>query len=148
MRIPKLFCFFLILLLKDWKIFFSLYVLGEPAVHFCNFFLCCPSQRSARSQVPSLGGNPPEISSQLWAGETPNSNPGLQDNSLVRNHWATTPPYHWATTPPYHWATTPPLRLSYHASIPLSYHASLSTELPRTPPLKNGYNYFWACECV
>ncbi len=26
---------------------------------FCSFFLCCPSQRSARSQVPSLGGNPP-----------------------------------------------------------------------------------------
>ncbi len=41
------------------KNFFSLYVFGEPAVHFRNFFLCCPSQRSARSQVPSLGGNPP-----------------------------------------------------------------------------------------
>jgi hypothetical protein len=39
--------------------FFSLHVFGEPAVHFRNFFLCCPSQRSARSQVPSLGGNPP-----------------------------------------------------------------------------------------
>jgi hypothetical protein len=39
--------------------FFSLYVFGEPAVHFRIFFLCCPSQRSARSQVPSLGGNPP-----------------------------------------------------------------------------------------
>ncbi len=39
--------------------FFSLYVFGEPVVHFRNFFLCCPSQRSARSQVPSLGGNPP-----------------------------------------------------------------------------------------
>jgi hypothetical protein len=36
-----------------------LYVFGEPAVDFCNFFLCCPSQRSPRSQVPSLGGNPP-----------------------------------------------------------------------------------------
>ncbi len=39
--------------------FFSLYVFGEQAVNFRNFFLCCPSQRSARSQVPSLGGNPP-----------------------------------------------------------------------------------------
>ncbi len=42
------------------KNFFSLYVFAEPAVSFCNFFLCCPSQRSACSQVPSQGGNPPE----------------------------------------------------------------------------------------
>ncbi len=41
------------------QFFFSVYVFGEPAVHFRNFSLCCPSQRSARSQVPSLGGNPP-----------------------------------------------------------------------------------------
>ncbi len=27
-----------------------------------------------------------EIGSQLWAGETPDLNPGLQDNSLVRYH--------------------------------------------------------------
>ncbi len=37
--------------------FFSLYVFGESEVPFRNFFLCCPSQRSARSQVPSPGGN-------------------------------------------------------------------------------------------
>ncbi len=33
-----------------------------------------------------------EIGSQLWAGETLDSNQGLQDNSLVRYYWATTPP--------------------------------------------------------
>ncbi len=38
--------------------FFSLYVFGEPVVHFRNFLLCCPSQRSAHSQVSSQGGNP------------------------------------------------------------------------------------------
>jgi hypothetical protein len=27
-----------------------------------------------------------EIGSQLWAGETPDLNPGLQDNSLVHYH--------------------------------------------------------------
>ncbi len=41
------------------NIFFSLYVFGNQWFIFRNFFLCCPSQRSARSQVPSLGGNPP-----------------------------------------------------------------------------------------
>ncbi len=58
----------------------------EPAVHFRHFLLCCPSQRLARSQVPSQVATHQEIGSQLWAGETPDSNPGLQDNSLVRYH--------------------------------------------------------------
>jgi hypothetical protein len=33
--------------------------LGNQRFIFRDFFLCCPSQRSAHSQVPSLGGNPP-----------------------------------------------------------------------------------------
>jgi hypothetical protein len=39
--------------------FFLCMFLGNQRFIFRNFFLCCPSQRSARSQVPSLGGNPP-----------------------------------------------------------------------------------------
>ncbi len=71
---------------------FPVYVFGEPEVHYRSFFLCCPSQRSARSQVPSQMATHQEIGSQVCAGETPNSNPGLQDNSLGRYHWATMPP--------------------------------------------------------
>jgi hypothetical protein len=66
--------------------FFFFVCFGEPVVHFRNFHLCCPSQRSARSQVPSEVATHQEIGSQLWAGETPDSNPGLQDNSLTRYH--------------------------------------------------------------
>jgi hypothetical protein len=55
-------------------------------VHFRNFLLCCPSLRSARSQVLSQVATHQEIGSQLWAGETPDLNPGLQDNSLARYH--------------------------------------------------------------
>jgi hypothetical protein len=71
---------------RNFFFFFSLYVFGEPVVHFRNFHLCCPSQRSARSQVPSEVATHQEIGSQLWAGETPDLNPGLQDNSLARYH--------------------------------------------------------------
>jgi hypothetical protein len=101
--------------------FFSLYVFGEPEVHFRNFLLCCPSQMSARSQVPSQVATHQEISSQLWAGETLDSNPGLQDNSLARYHWATTPPWlsHHASLLSHHASL-----LSHHASL-LSHHASL-----------------------
>ncbi len=53
-----------------------------------NFLLCIPSQRSAHSQVPSQVATHQKIGSQLWAGETPNLNPGLQDNSQA----ATTEP--------------------------------------------------------
>ncbi len=84
---PEIFLF--IALCED---FFSFYVFAEPEVHFCNFLLYCPSQRSASSQVPSLVATHQETSSQLWAGETQDSNPGLQDNSLARYHWATRPP--------------------------------------------------------
>ncbi len=64
---------------------------------FRNFLLRCPSQSSARSQVPSQVVTYLE-SSQLWAGKTPDLNPGLQDNSLARYHWATMPlNYVWST---------------------------------------------------
>ncbi len=53
---------------------------------FYHFHLCCPSQRSACSQLPSQVATHYEIGSQLWAGETPDSDPGLQDNNLVRYH--------------------------------------------------------------
>jgi hypothetical protein len=39
---------------------------------------------SARSQVPSQVATHQKIGSQLWAGEMPDLNPGLQDNSQVR----------------------------------------------------------------
>jgi hypothetical protein len=74
------------------KNLFSFHVFGEPAVRISNFLLCCPWQRSSRSQVPSQVATHQEIGSQLWARETTDSNPGLQDNSLVRYHWATMPP--------------------------------------------------------
>ncbi len=57
-----------------------------------NFLLCRPSQRSARSQVPSQVATNQKIGSQLWAGETLDLNPGLQDNSQERYHWATMAP--------------------------------------------------------
>jgi hypothetical protein len=42
-----------------------LYVFGEQVVHFRNFLLCCPSQRSALGQVPSQVAIHQEIGSQL-----------------------------------------------------------------------------------
>ncbi len=39
-----------------------------------------------------------EIGSQLWDGETPDSNPGLKDNSLAQYHWATMLPMPGATS--------------------------------------------------
>ncbi len=67
--------------------FFFLYMfLANQRFIFHDFLLCRPSQRSAPSQVPSQVATHQEIGSQLWAGETLDSNPGLQDNSLVRYH--------------------------------------------------------------
>jgi hypothetical protein len=88
---PFLFC----------KCFFFLYMfLANQRFIFVIF------SSVARSQVPSQAATHQEMSRELWAGETPDSNPGLQDNSLARCHWATMPPY-WAIMPPY-WATMPP----------------------------------------
>ncbi len=59
-----------------------------------NLLLCRPSQGSVHSQVPSQVATHQTIGSQLWAGEMPDSNPGLQENSQERYHWATMPPPH------------------------------------------------------
>ncbi len=67
-------------------VFFSLYAFGEPAFISHNLLLCHPSQRSACSQVPSQVATHQKIGTQLWAGEIPDSNPGLHGNSLVRYH--------------------------------------------------------------
>ncbi len=64
------------------RIFFFFVCFLRTRVHFRNFLLCCPTQRSARRQVPSQVATHQEIGSQLWAGETPDSNPGLQDNRI------------------------------------------------------------------
>ncbi len=86
-----------------------------------DFSLCFPSQRSACSQVLSRVATHQEIGSQLWAGEMPDSNPGLS-GALPLSHyasgWAIMPP-DWATMPP-NWAIMP---------SPLSHHAS-----PIEPP--------------
>jgi hypothetical protein len=64
-----------------YRMFFFLYMfLANQQLIFRNILLCRPSQRSDRSQVPSQVETHPEIGCQLWAGETPDSNPGLQDN--------------------------------------------------------------------
>jgi hypothetical protein len=64
---------------KSQIYFFSLYVFfANQRSIFHNFFLCCPSQRSARGQVPSQVATHQEMGNQLWGGETPDSNPGLQ----------------------------------------------------------------------
>jgi hypothetical protein len=67
--------------------FFFLYMfLSNQRFISHNLLLCRPSQRSARSQVPSQVATHQMIGSQLWAGETPDSNPGLEDNSQARYH--------------------------------------------------------------
>jgi hypothetical protein len=66
------------------SLFFSLYVFGEPTVDFSRFSPLSPLTEV--SQVLSQVATHQEIGSQLWAGETPDSNPGLQDNSLVQYH--------------------------------------------------------------
>jgi hypothetical protein len=48
-----------------------------------NFLLCRPSQRSARSQVPTQVATHQKIGSQLRAGETLDSNPGLSHHTNV-----------------------------------------------------------------
>jgi hypothetical protein len=65
--------------------FLSMFVANQRFISH-NLLLCRPLQRSVRSQVPSQVATPQMISSQLWAGETPDSNPELQDNSQARYH--------------------------------------------------------------
>jgi hypothetical protein len=68
-------------------IFFFLYIFWvNQQFIFHNFLLCRPSQRSVFSQVPSQVATHQKIDSQLRAGETPDLNPGLQDNSHASYH--------------------------------------------------------------
>jgi hypothetical protein len=60
--------------------------LSNQRLIFRNFLLCLPSKRSAHSQVPSQVATHQEIGSQLWAGQMPDSNLGLQDDSLAHYH--------------------------------------------------------------
>jgi hypothetical protein len=62
-------------------LFFSLYVFGEPAVHFRKFSSVAPHRGQPAAKCHPWVATHQEIGSQLWAGETPDSNPGLQDNS-------------------------------------------------------------------
>ncbi len=59
-------------MVKHWKFFFfSLYVFWRTSGPFFTiFFLCCPSQRSARGLVPSQMATHQEIVNQLWAGNS------------------------------------------------------------------------------
>jgi hypothetical protein len=67
--------------------FFFLYIfLANQRFIYPNFLLCYPSQRSAHGQVPSQVATHQKMGNQLWAGKTPDSNPGLQDNSQVHYH--------------------------------------------------------------
>ncbi len=78
----------------------------EPAVHFRNFLLCCPSQRSACSQVPSQVVTHQEIGSQLWVGKMPDliepGTAGQQSGALPLSHHVSLiePPClpHWTTS--------------------------------------------------
>ncbi len=68
------------LYLCTFFIFLYMFLVNQQFISH-NFLLCRPSKRSARSKVPSQAATHQKIGSQLWAGETPDSNPGLQDNS-------------------------------------------------------------------
>jgi hypothetical protein len=51
------------------KPFFFFYIfLANKRFIFHNFLLCCPSQRSARGQVPSQVATHQGMDNQLWAG--------------------------------------------------------------------------------
>jgi hypothetical protein len=71
--------------LKDSSFFLYMF-LAKPAVHFSRFSPLSPLTEVSPQPSAIPGGNPSGDWLQLWAGETLDSNPGLQDNSLVRYH--------------------------------------------------------------
>jgi hypothetical protein len=108
---------------RSVKLFFSLYVFGEPAVHFSQFFPLLPlTEVSPRpSAIPD--GKPPGDSQSAvgWgdAGFEPGT-AGQQSGALQLSHHASQEP--------------PRLPLSHHASQ-TSHHASQrATPPPREPP--------------
>ncbi len=52
---------------------------------FHNFLLCCPSQRSARGQVPSQVATHQEMGNQLLAGETPDSIKTIEASNILHS---------------------------------------------------------------
>ncbi len=65
--------------------FFSLYVFGEPEVHFRNFLLCCPSQRSAWPSAIAVGNPSGDWQSAVGWGVA-GFEPGTAGQSLARYH--------------------------------------------------------------
>jgi hypothetical protein len=70
--------------------------LGNQLFIFVIFSSVAPHRGQPAAKCQRKVATHQEIGSQLWAGETLDSNPGLQDNSLVRYHWASTPTLQWA----------------------------------------------------
>ncbi len=110
--------------------FFFLYMfLANQRFISHNFLLCHPSQRSARSQMPSQVATHQKIGSQLWAGEMLDLNPGLKNNSQACYHWATIPP-----------------PLSHHASLAShsKYNIIISTFLSQFHIIRSRLFFAWA----
>jgi hypothetical protein len=57
--------------------------LGNQWFIFVIFSSVAPHRGQPAAKYHPKVATHQEIGSQLWAGETPDSNPGLQDNSLV-----------------------------------------------------------------
>jgi hypothetical protein len=87
----QIFCHIWLFILYTFLFFLYMFLANQRFISH-NFLLCHPSQRSALSQVPSQVAPHQKIGSQLWAGETPDLKPGVQDNSQACYHWATMPP--------------------------------------------------------
>ncbi len=66
--------------------FFLCMFLGNQRFIFVIFSSVAPHRGQPAAKGHPWVATHQEIGSQLWAGETPDSNPGLQDNSLVRYH--------------------------------------------------------------
>jgi hypothetical protein len=60
--------------------------LGNQQFIFVIFSFVAPHRGQPAAKCHPWVATHQEIGSQLWAGETPDSNPGLQDNSLVHYH--------------------------------------------------------------
>ncbi len=126
--------------------FFFFVCFWRTSGSFLNFLLCCPSQRSACSQVPSQGGNPPEN----WQSAVGWGDAGFEPRDCRTTVWCATielpclPLSYHAS----HWATTPPIELP---RLPLMESMSSSRILRQTklqgPPtvefLRENMMEFW-----
>ncbi len=66
--------------------FFFVCFLANQRFIFVIFSSVAPHRGQPAAKCHPKVATHQEIGSQLWAGETPDSNPGQQDNSLVRYH--------------------------------------------------------------